>query len=304
LTSNGYCPELNPIRQQPDPSGCQLFVISHLWVRKDAFSIGGEVMLKVNPISLSEREELEPILVKNPSVIEAGLKVLAHQHQTDSGPLDILAVDAEGTLVVIELKSQPSEGHLDQGLRYYDWCRKNISWISSAYSNKANVNPDLPPRLLLIAPSFTETVSRIAKYVDVELELIEYHAFEDENGKKGLICKSIDYGQPPVPPEIPSLEKKMEYFHLEKVKQLFKAVLDELAEKEVEIKPISGLWISFWYKNKRFMYMSPKRQFFIVEVLAPDGDWCDRMRVKTKKEWENTFKEYISKYMEYLDSNA
>ena len=261
-------------------------------------------MLKVKPISLHEREELEPILIKNPDLIEDGLKVLAHQHQTDSGPLDILAVDPEGALVVIELKSQPAEGHLDQGLRYYDWCRQNISWIAGAYKSKAKVNPDLTPRLMLIAPSFTETVSRIAKYVDIELDLIEYHAFEDEHGNKGLICKSLDYGQPPVPPEIPSLEKKMEYFQSEKVKQLFKNVLDELAQKKVEIKPISGLWISLWYKGKRFMYMSPKRNFFAVEVLSPEGSWCDRMRVATKKEWDSAFQDHISKYMEYLDSNA
>lgn len=261
-------------------------------------------MLKVKPISLREREELEPVLIKNPNVIEEGIKVLAHQHSTDSGPLDILAVDSEGTLVVIELKSQPTEGHLDQGLRYYDWCRQNISWIATAYKSKAKVNPESPPRLMLIAPSFTETVCRIAKYVDIELELIEYHAFEDENGNRGLICKSLDYGQPPLPPEIPSLEKKMEYFQSEKAKQLFKTVLDELDQMKVEIKPIGGLWISFWYKGKRFMYMSPKRNFFAVEVLNPDGSWCDRMRVTTKKEWDKAYQDHISKYIEYLDSSV
>ena len=261
-------------------------------------------MLKVKPISLREKEELEPILIKNPNAIEEGLKILAHQHPTDSGPLDILAVDSDGAIVVIELKSQPAEGHLDQGLRYYDWCRQNVSWIVAAYNSKENINPDLTPRLMLIAPSFTETVFRIAKYVVTELELIEYHAFADEHGNKGLICKSLDYGQPPVPPEIPSIEKKLEYFQTEKVKELLKNVLDKLAEENVEIKPISGLWISFWYKGKRFMYMSPKRNFFVIEVLDPDGSWCDRMRVATKKEWDKVYQDHVFKYMEYLESNT
>jgi len=89
-------------------------------------------MIKVKPIDLKERDELEPLLVANPDVIEQGLQIVCHQLMTDSGPLDILAVDDEGTLVIIELKNEAAEGHLDQALRYYDWCRQNISWISKA----------------------------------------------------------------------------------------------------------------------------------------------------------------------------
>src|SRR3990172_5259164 len=103
-------------------------------------------MLKVKPITLPERE-LESILVANPDVIEQGLHIISHQHPTDSGPLDILAVDSEGTLVIIELKNEASDGHLDQGLRYYDWCRLNISWISQIYSAQYQIDPNLQPRL-------------------------------------------------------------------------------------------------------------------------------------------------------------
>src|SRR5512143_2061677 len=133
-------------------------------------------MIKVKAVSVREKEELEPLLVANPEIIEDGLKVLTHQHPTDSGPLDILAVDSDGTLVVIELKNEAAEEHLDQGLRYYDWCHQNISWIANAYSSKAKINAEATPRLMLVAPAFTETVKRIAKYVDAELDLIEYYA--------------------------------------------------------------------------------------------------------------------------------
>jgi Holliday junction resolvase-like predicted endonuclease len=204
-------------------------------------------MIKVKAISVREKEELEPLLIANPEIIEEGLKVITHQHPTDSGPLDILAVDSEGTLAVVELKNEAADSHLDQGLRYYDWCRQNISWIANAYKGKTEINADATPRLMLIAPAFTDTVRRIAKYIDVELDLIEYHAFENEKGERGLICTAIDFGQAPVPPEIPSIEKKMEYFQSEKVKDLFRSVLDGLGTKQVEIKPIHELWISFWY---------------------------------------------------------
>jgi len=138
----------------------------------------GAKMLRVTPVHLKEREELEPLLVDNSDVIERGLKVITHQLMTDSGPLDILAVDFNGALVVIELKNCPVDEHLDQGLRYYDWCRQNISGISMAYSDKFQIDPNLPLRLMLIAPSFTDLVRRIAKYIDCKLHLVEYQAFE------------------------------------------------------------------------------------------------------------------------------
>ena len=258
-------------------------------------------MIKVKTISVREREELEPLLVKNPGIIEDGLKILDHQLSTDSGPLDILAVDSEGTLIVIELKNEAADGHLDQGLRYYDWCRQNISWIANAYNSKAKINAEVPPRLMLVAPAFTETVKRIAKYVNAGLDLIEYHAFENEKREKGLICTAIDFGQPPVPPEIPTIEKKMQYFRSDKVKKLFGSIIEELKGRQVEIKPVSGLWISLWYRSKRFMYTAPARHFFVVQVLKPDGNWSGRIRVSTRKEWEQVLQRYVEKYMQYLD---
>ncbi len=259
-------------------------------------------MLNVRVVSLKEKEELEPLLVKHPEYIEEGLTVLDHQHPTDSGPLDMLARDSEGTLVVIELKNEMTDSHLDQGLRYYDWCRQNISWIASAYAGKAKVNPEARPRLMLIAPAFTETVRRIAKYVEVELDLVEYHAFQNEKGERGVICNSIDFGQAPVPPEIPSIDKSMEYFQSEKVRELFKSVLAELENKQVESKPISWGWISFWYKGKRFMYAGPRRNFFAVEILKTDDNWSKRMRVATRKEWEATRQRYVERYLKHLDA--
>lgn len=258
-------------------------------------------MLNVKTVSLPKESDLERILIEHPSCIEDGLVILAHQHPTDSGPLDILAVDSEETLVVIELKNEASESHLDQGMRYYDWCRQNIAWLAAAYVGKTKIKPENSPRLLLIAPSFTDTVRRIAKYINAELELIEFHAFQNEKGERGLICSSIDFGQAPVPPEIPSIDKKLEYFQSEKVKELFQEVLSELGTKQVEVKPIHDLWISFWYRGKRFMYAAPKRNFFVVEVLKTEGDWSGRIRISTRKEWEQTFQRYVQKYLHYLD---
>jgi len=250
-------------------------------------------MIKVKPTDLRERDELEPLLVANPDIIEQGLRILSRQLMTDSGPLDILAVDSEGALVIIELKNEASEGHLDQALRYYDWCRQNVSWISNAYNSNNQIDPNSPPRLMLIAPSFTDTVKRISKYINIELHLVQYHAFANEKSERGILCTLIDYGQPPEPPEVPTIEKKIEYFQNNNVKNLFKAVLDELRETQIEIKPIGGSKISFWYKGKRFMIMRPQKSVFVANVLTPGGNWTGRIRIDNKEEWNRVFKEHI-----------
>lgn len=76
--------------------------------------------LKIKSISIGERDKLEPLLVANPDVIEDGLRVISHQQQTDTRPLDILGVDAEGTLVVIELKNEDAERYL-------------VAWLGSGH---------------------------------------------------------------------------------------------------------------------------------------------------------------------------
>jgi hypothetical protein len=106
-----------------------------------------------------------------------------------------------------------------------------------------------------------------------------------------------------VRPEIPSIEKKLEYFQSDKIKELFKSVLQELSGRQIEVKPIHSLWISFWYRGKRFMYMAPARNFFVVQVLKTDGTWSGRVRVSNQKEWTQLYQGDITNYMQYLDAN-
>jgi hypothetical protein len=51
------------------------------------------------------------------------------------------------------------------------------------------------------------------------------------------------------------------------------------------------------------MYLSPKRNFFVVDVLSPGGNWNGRQRVVSRKEWDSVFESQISVYLEYLEVN-
>jgi hypothetical protein len=266
---------------------------------------GNHMTLKIKSISIGERDKLEPMLVANPEVIEEGLRVITHQQQTDTGPLDILGVDADGTMVVIELKNEAAEGHLDQGLRYYDWCRQNIAWIGQAFKDH-RINNKALPRLVLIAPAFSETVRQIAKYVaiGVDLKLIEYQAVENEKGEKGLVCREVDFGEPPEPPRIMSLADKAKKFEDPKVKKLWEQVLADLPKRGIEVRAVAGHAVTLWYKGKRFMWIGVRRKWFAADVLSPAGGWGGQVNVRTNKDWEKLSAGRIRKYMAHIDATA
>lgn len=261
--------------------------------------------LKIKSVSIGERDKLEPLLVANPDVIEDGLRVITHQQQTDTGPLDILGVDADNTLVVIELKNEAAEGHLDQGLRYYDWCCQNIAWIAQAFKSHG-INDKVLPRLLLIAPSFTETVRQIAKYValGVDLTLYEYQAVENEKGENGLICKEVDFGEAPEPPRIISLADKSKRIKDAKVKKLWDQMIAEMLKNQIEVMSRAGYHVTLWYKGKRFMWISPRQKWISAKVLSPGGDWGPLVNINTRKNWEKLLKGSMKRSMGHIDSTV
>jgi len=59
----------------------------------------------ISSVAQTETEEmLEEALVKSPTLLSDGLKLVGRQIETPGGPLDLLGVDEDGRLVVFELK--------------------------------------------------------------------------------------------------------------------------------------------------------------------------------------------------------
>lgn len=250
--------------------------------------------MKLKEVRLKEREELEPLLVDNPDSIEEGMKILAHQLPTDSGPLDILALDADGVLTVIELKDEVNDGQLDQGLRYYDWARSNIAWLSRNYKG---IDDKQMPRLVLIAPGFSEALRRVAKYTtlneDELLDLKEYHALQLPNGEKTILSVPVDVGEAPKPLEIPSLEDKLAHIQSQKIRQLLQKCIEQLRKMNIEVKPIGGNKITGWYKGKRFVWMATRQHWFVCSIQGLDGEWTEDFKITTKAEWQKVFSKHI-----------
>ena len=251
-------------------------------------------MSKPRPVEVAERE-LEDLLVENPESIEEGIRILGRQVKTDSGPLDIIASDADSVLTVLELKDHVDEGQLDQGLRYYDWARSNIEWIARSHPKMIDANQE--PRLILIAPTFSDSLKRIAKYVTVSIDLMEYHVIQLPDGRRFAICTSIEIGSPPEPTIVPTRNGHLNRIESERIRQLCLDCIGQLEKMSIEIRPKENFWFSIWYRGKRFMYLGCKKNYFVCSVQRPDGSWTERIRVTDKKDWDELFnKEILSVY--------
>lgn len=109
--------------------------------------------------SISLERDIEDHLVHHLDSIESGLKLVGRQISTDIGRIDILAEDAKGLRVVIEVKvGEAKDSAIGQIARYLGWYAKTEK---------------RPPRGILIAGDFPEGV-RYAATAIPNLVLISY----------------------------------------------------------------------------------------------------------------------------------
>lgn len=200
--------------------------------------IMGEQLEEVKILNISEAE-LESYVKSSLDDIETGLTLIDTQVNTYRGPLDILAADNEGCLVVIELKVREDDDMLFQAMDYYDWVQENIDTVNRMYKNihpTVEVNYKIAPRLMLIAPSFPSSLKRRAKYLSIDIDLYIYR-FIEIGGKRGLLFEQVDIAPlrvvPPSPPTISDLMNRPQNDeHKTLIKELGKAIKEFASDME------------------------------------------------------------------------
>jgi len=240
-------------------------------------------MPRLQPVQISEHE-LEEYIVKNPDVVEEGFSILSRQWPTDSGPLDILGVDADNILTILELKVKEDDEQIIQGLRYYDYISMNIAAIARYFSSDRLSISDQDLRLVLVAPSFSQTLKRICKYLDIEVELKEYKAYKLPSGEIELILNTMEIEERARPRIYPSLEQKMEMIQDEEMRDLARNLLKELENLGFEKRMVHDEWISLWYGGKRLAALGCRRKFFVI--VTEIGEVWKRFRVQSKTDYD------------------
>jgi hypothetical protein len=248
---------------------------------------------RIKEIQASEKE-VESLLIKDLAVIDPNLEYLGRQIETDSGFLDILAFDREQkSIAIIELKVKEDDGQLFQGIRYYDWVRSRRELIKRSYKKDIDTNAD--DWLILLAPSFSEGLKKVARYTNPTLSLFEYSVLELPDGERHVICKDVDYGEPYEPREIPTIEGHLNYITNKNVKIACSEAIDSLKNINIEVQPKRGM-LSLLLDSDIVGRIRCRRNFFKIRT-AFKGKWTDYYNIYTRKDWNSFFRKKIKPFI-------
>jgi hypothetical protein len=106
------------------------------------------------------------------------------------GVIDVLAIDAAGRLVVIDIDPFTADGLLLRGLSHVEWLVRNGANVRRMYPGKA-IDFAAPPRLVLVAPRFSVAVRHALSNInEPEIACIRYHGL-DVSGWTGLFFEPV-----------------------------------------------------------------------------------------------------------------
>jgi hypothetical protein len=153
----------------------------HLW------QIGpGEQLSEIQRARLDFEFRLEEWLKRDISILDPALLVIGSQVETEGGPIDILCIDAEGDLVIVEMKRDKTPRlitaqALDYASSVSSFSHDDVTSIASDYLGgdlenafRARFGVDLPEtlnadhRMLVVGSEIDASSERIIKYLSVK----------------------------------------------------------------------------------------------------------------------------------------
>jgi hypothetical protein len=220
--------------------------------------------------------QLEDLVRIGSELIEDGLKYVDHQKVTDKGRMDVLMVDSGKSIVVTELKINEDDNMLFQGLDYFDYVSTNIEAFARIYK-KFGIDPTKSVRLMLIAPSFSQTLISRCKWIDANISLFMFKCIIFDGSEEIIpVFSEISIPTPPEPVgEKYTIGDRLGYITSSEVREILKYLIDDLPnwkKDKILIEPIKYA-ISVKVGGKVFMYLSPRRDKFLVETYNPEGKW-------------------------------
>ena len=172
-------------------------------------SSGSRKATAVADIDTTETEQqLEDLLVNSPDLLMDNLTLVGRQLPTEGGPLDLLGVDAEGRLVLFELKrgtltrdavAQALDYASDLAVLGEDKFARLIDehsgqngiearegfadWYQQEFQNEIGSLLTNPPKIVLVGLGADERARRIVNFLaqrGIEIQLLTFHGFTHE----------------------------------------------------------------------------------------------------------------------------
>lgn len=182
--------------------------ITYLSILHVSFHKSKVKSLTIEKIKLESHKELEEMLTTEITQIDKDLSVICNNVPVnDKATMDILCNDANGQLVILQLSTSEDDNMFLHGIQSLDYADKFKSFLKATY-NKQKIDDKQKPRLILIAPSFSDAVRNAVegmKGLRIDLYEWEYLKLGDQ---KGLRLQSIFSMVPPAKPKEEKAAKK------------------------------------------------------------------------------------------------
>lgn len=156
--------------------------------------------LSVRALAVTDRNELAALVEGNLPALEPGLSLLERRFPAGQVLVDFLALDAGRRLVLCLLGSGSDTAMLVQAVEAYGWCDENVALLERLFPG-ARIDTTVPPRLVLLAPRFSDSLRRTARYLGpLSPALVECRCLE-VNGARGVCFEAVE-GMPIPEPSI------------------------------------------------------------------------------------------------------
>ncbi len=246
---------------------------------------------------------LEEILVKNPSLLLPGLRLIGRQTPTAGGPLDLLGVDEDGRLVVFELKrgilareavaqiidyasylnglDPDALGRLiseNSGKHGIEEIEEFLEWHSGEFESLDVLRP---LRMCLVGLGADESTERMTAFLaensGMDISLITFHGFE-RNGQTLLARRVQVEGASPLQQRTATrylsgtergelLQKRLEEY---RVSELFDTVRERFRENWPRCTEYTGTWSIGFHLRMQEAEGYRSRSYARVQVESRD----------------------------------
>lgn len=233
-------------------------------------------MRKYKSVEIIE-SQLEDLVRTGSEMIEEGLKYIDHQKIPGKDQMDVLFVDSGNSMVAAELNIVEDDNMLLKGLDYYNYVATNIEALSRIYNNDG-IDPNNAIRLLLIAPSFSQTLTNRCRWIATNISLYTYKFIKFDGSDEVIPIfseTSIPTSPKPTPRDIYAFKDILGYITNQEIKGILASLLSDLpnwGKDTILIEPVKYA-ISVKMGAKVFMQLSLRRDSFIVETHSAEGKW-------------------------------
>ncbi|MEM2118872.1 MAG: endonuclease NucS [Candidatus Bathyarchaeia archaeon] len=168
--------------------------------------------MAIEKIKVESQEELEQMMTNEITQIEKDLTIICSNIPiNDKTNLDILCHDGNGQLVIVQLNVSEDDIMLLQGIQSLDYVDKFKNFIKATYS-KNKIDVQQKPRLILIAPSFSDAVRKAVESMQgIRVDLYEWEYLKLGDHKGFRLQPLFEVPSQEKPKEEKTTEKKREH---------------------------------------------------------------------------------------------